>query len=443
MLDTVNVTVHPADGSPSVQYKVEHAQNVIVAFGRPDGRDRSWGLVDAPSSLLHTAFPHLAGLDPAVDVMHVDLPDSANANGRYATSACGLLLVPTPTGWVLMNPSGHQRAGQRIGGAVPTVRAWGYPPVNLAVAGGQFQLSEHQLAAVWMASNLGKMHRVDLQRDGSRTSSTYGASSDLTGRPDYRLSERNKRALVFFFEEYLRWGADPVFNPQPSGTARERIRRLEAAGQPVPVASWLRSLWAASNTDQGRGPTAPRATLDSEGRPIGPRADTSADRIWFLPENADKVAQLRSLEMALQWSMITKADVDRILAELDAAEPALDELVSDLTTRYEHHLRQQIPISKFAAAGTFADRERDRLIERIGALVSHALTHRSLNPTASPRDLPDLTGISVRELHQRLHHGGNSPIGYRDAYDRAERTLEEDELTIWGGILLGLPLNGA
>ena len=436
MLDTVNVTVHPADGSPSLQYKVEHDQNVILAFGRPDGKERSWGLVDTADSLLHTALPHLRGLDPSVDVMHVDLPDSPNANGRYATSACGLLLVPTPTGWVLLNPSGHLRAGQRIGGAFPTVRGWGYPPVNLAVAGGQFQLSEHNLAAVWLASNLGKMHRVDFQRDGSRTPSTYGVSSDLTGRPEYRLSERNKRALVFFFEEYLRWGADPVFNPQPSGTARERIRRLEAAGQSVPVASWLRSLWSASNTAQGKGPTAPQVALDSEGRPLGPRPDSSADRIWFLPENADKVAQLRSLEMALQWGMITKADTDRILGELDAAEPVLDELVSDLTSRYEHHLRQEISLSDFAAAGAFADRERDRLIERVGALVSHALTHRSLNPSASPRDLPDLTGISVRELHERLHHGGNTPIGYRDAFDRAERTLEEPELQMWGDIRL-------
>lgn len=436
MLDTVNVSVHPADGSPSLQYKVEHEQNVIVAFGRPDGNERSSRLVDAADSLLHTAFPHLREMDPVVDVMHVDLPDSPNANGRYATSACGLLLVPTPTGWVLLNPSGHVRAGHRIGGAVPTVRGWGHPPVNLAVAGGQFRLSEHNLAAVWLASNLGKMHRVDFQRDGSSAPATYGTSSDLTGRPDYRLSERNKRALTFFFEEYLRWGADPIFNPQPSGTARERIRRLEAAGQAVPVASWLRSLWAASNTTQGKGPTAPRIALDSEGQPIGSRPDTSTDHIWFLPENADKVAQLRSLEMALQWGMITKTDTDRILAEFDAAEPVLDELVSDLTSRYEHHLRKQIPRSAFTAAGVYADREYDRLIGRIGALVSHALTHRSLNPSASPRDLPDLAGISVRELHDRLHRGGNSPIEYRDHADRAERRLEEEELLQWGDIRL-------
>jgi len=243
---------------------------------------------------------------------------------------------------------------------------------------------------------------------------------------------------VFFFEEYLRWGADPVFNPQPSGTARERIRRLEAAGQTVPVASWLRSLWSANNTAQGRGPTAPKPTVDSEGRPIGPRPDTSADRIWFLPENADKVGQLRSLEMALQWNMITKADVDRILAEFDSAEAVLTEIVSDLTTRYEHHLRQQIPLSAFATAGNFADRERDHLIDRVGGLISHALTHRSLNPSASPRDLPDLNGMTVRELHERLHHGGNSPIEYRDALERAERTLEEEELAQWGSVALSI-----
>src|SRR4051794_21405069 len=115
MLDTINVTVHPADGSPSKLLKGEHEQHMVLAFGRPDGRDRSLDMLDDPSSRLHETFPHLRALDPAVDVMHVDLPDRVSNSGTFATSACGLLLVPVRTGWVLVNPSGELRDGQRVG----------------------------------------------------------------------------------------------------------------------------------------------------------------------------------------------------------------------------------------------------------------------------------------------------------------------------------------
>ncbi|WP_347354028.1 hypothetical protein [Intrasporangium sp.] len=444
MIDTINVVVHPAGGAPSVSYKIEHDQNLILAFGRPGGMHRALDMLDDPGSLLRQTFPHLAGLDPAVDLMHIELPDRPNDRGGFATSSCGLLLVPVPNGWVLVNPSGELRDGKRVGGAIPTVRAWGRPPANLHVAGGEFSLSEHQLAAVWLPSNLGKMHRIDLQRDGTRHSLSYLASSGLTGRPDYRLSERNKKALVFFFEEYLRWGSDPDFNPKPTGTARDRIRKLEADGQQVPLASWLRALWSANNKDQGRGPTAPQQVRDSDGAAIGGRSDTSADRIWFLPSNADKVTQLRSLEMALQWQLITKPEVDRILDEFEGADATLEQIVSDICSEFEHVLRQHIPASRFAASRADAQDEVDRLIGKIGRMIRFALTNRSFNPSRSPRDLPDLNGLSVQELHDRVHHGGSSPIHYQDSIERVEQMLEPDELQEWGQLrLTRLPTAGA
>lgn len=436
MIDTINVSVHPANGSPSAYFKVDHGQNMLLAFGRPDGANRALSMVDDPQSQLNRAFPHLATLDPPVDVMHVDLIDRANDKGMFATSSCGLILVPVRNGWVLVNPSGESRGGQRLGGAIPTVRAWGRPPMNIPVAGGEFSLREHLLAAVWLPSNLGKMHRIDLQRDGQRGTSSFFGSSGLTGRPDYRLSERNKRALVFFFEEYLRWGSDPVFNPQPTGSARDRIRKLEADGQQVPLASWLRALWSANNKQQGRGPTAPQAARDTEGAIIGGRQDVTSDRIWFLPANADKVVQLRSLEMALQWQLLTKPDVDRILDELEGADATLEQIVVDLCSEFEHTLRQRIPASRFAASGADARDEVDRLIGKIGLMLRFALTHRSFNPTRSPRDLPDLDGMSVHDLHDRLHRGGNVPLQYRDSDERAQHMLEPEELEEWGQIRL-------
>ncbi|WP_141823104.1 hypothetical protein [Humibacillus xanthopallidus] len=433
----MNVTVHSAAGTPSLTYKVEHGQNMVLAFGRPDGHERSWSLLDDPNSLVMRLYPHLEALRPRVDVMHVDLQDTPNGQGFYATSSVGLLMVPVRNGWVLLNPSGELRGGQRVGGAVPSVRAWGRPPVNLPVAGGEYSLREHQLAAAWLPSNLGKMHRIDFQRDGSRADATFAASSGLTGRPDYRLSERNKRALVFFFEEYLRWGSDPIFNPQPTGTARERIRRLEAAGHTVPVASWLRGLWSATNKDQGVGPTAPRIERDSEGKPVGRRSDASEDRIWYLPASADKVAQLRSLELALEWNLITKPEVDDILASFDAADATFTQVVDDLTSGFEHRFRSQIRRDRYAASGGEAQVEIDRLVNKLGGMIRHALTHRTLNPTQSAKDLPDLGGMTVRQLHDRLHFAsGSSPMQYQDPLDRAERQLEPEELDEWGHITL-------
>ena len=387
---TLRVRVIKADGSPVQEYEVSPDRWLL--FGREDGAEWISELVDTSvGNLLLREFPDL--LDRRIT--HVVLPDEALARDEsepsYLTSSRSVLLVHGEAGWWLINPSDRTTVD---------LRSWGKQRVQLRPHGDRRLLQERRLA-FWVPSNLGGPHRVEVELLPPAVPAVYGASRG-TKQLSYSLTSANKRALCFFFEQYLRWDP-PSREPKIGVYGHERVRALQAAGRPAPYGSALRDIF----------------------KSVAERNDQRD--LWLLPVTAEASAHLWTLESAIDSGELTYEDAEKALSEFDEAERAWSHLVAEQVSRYELGLAEDLEGSDWWRRAN--PRSRGRLLDRVGALVTFALDKRHVAKGSPDSFLSSLQGIRVAELHSTLASDGRVTLPVEDV-------LEASELELVGELVL-------
>jgi hypothetical protein len=378
---TLRVRVVKADGSPVQEYEVTPDRWLL--FGREDGAEWVSELVDTSAgNLLLREFPDL--LDRRFT--HVVLPDEAlardEAEPSYLTSSRSLVLLHGEAGWWLINPSDRTTVD---------VRSWGKQRVQLRPRGDRRLLQERRLA-FWVPSNLGGPHRVEVELLPPAVPAAYGSGRG-TGLVTHSLTSANKRALCFFFEQFMRWDP-PVREPRIGVYGHERVRALQAAGRSAPYGSALRDIF----------------------KSVAERHEQRD--LWLLPVTAEASAHLWTLESAIDSGELTHEDVESVLSEFDEAEMAWRHLVAEQVSRYEHGLAEDLEASAWWLSAN--PRTRGKLLDRVGTLVAFALEKRHVVKAAPEAFLSSLEGIKVADLHSTLASDGRVTLPVEDVLDAAE-----------------------
>jgi hypothetical protein len=386
---TLKVRVIKADG---VVDEYEATEDRWLLFGRQDGVEWVSELDESSAgNLLLREFPDL----PDRRFTHVVLPDEPLARDgeqpSFLTSSRSVLLVHGDAGWWLINPSDRTTVD---------VRAWGKQRSQLRPRGDRRLLQERRLA-FWVPSNLGAPHRVEIELVPPALPAVYGSGRG-TSTLTYELTEANKRALCFFFDEFLRWEV-PVREPRIGGYGHDRVRALQASGRPAPHGSALRDIF----------------------KSVSEKHDQRD--LWLLPATAETSAHLWTLESAIDSGELTFEHATSVLADFHAAELAHQQILAEQGSRYEHGIAEDLRDTSWWCGAD--PRARGHLINRVGTVITFALTKRQVVKVAPDDFLTSLDGVRVAELHEKVASKGRVTLPVEDV-------LEPWELDLVGELVL-------